>query len=41
LDWVYKLHLINGFLIIILFPFTKLMHMVMVPINFALDFFRK
>ena len=41
LDWVYKLHLINGFLIIILFPFTKLMHMVMLPVDFALDFFRK
>jgi len=40
-DWVYKLHIINGFLIFIIFPFTKLMHMVMVPVNFVLDFFRK
>ena len=40
-SWVYKLHMINGFLIFITFPFTKLMHMVMVPVNFALDYFRK
>lgn len=40
-SWVYKIHIINGFLIFIIFPFTKLMHMVMVPINYALDFFRK
>lgn len=38
---IYKLHIINGFLIFIIFPFTKLMHMVMVPVNFTLDYFRR
>jgi nitrate reductase gamma subunit len=38
---VYKIHLVNGFLIFMIFPFTKLMHMVVAPVNFALDFFRK
>ncbi|OJV34920.1 MAG: respiratory nitrate reductase subunit gamma [Bacteroidia bacterium 43-41] len=41
LDIVYKLHIVNGFLIFILFPFTKLMHMIMIPIRFALDYFKK
>lgn len=41
LDIVYKLHIVNGFLIFIIFPFTKLMHMIMLPINFALDYFKK
>lgn len=40
-SWVYKLHIINGLLILLIFPFTKLMHMVMVPVNFTLDYFRK
>jgi respiratory nitrate reductase, gamma subunit len=40
-DLVYKLHLVNGFLIFMIFPFTKLMHMVMVPVNYTLDYFRK
>lgn len=40
-SWVYKLHIINGFLIFIVFPFTKLMHMVMVPVHFVIDSFRK
>ncbi len=40
-DLVYKLHIVNGFFICIIFPFTKLMHMVMIPINYALDHFRK
>ena len=40
-NWVYKLHIANGFLICIIFPFTKLMHMLMVPINYALDHFKK
>lgn len=40
-DMVFKLHIVNGFLICIIFPFTKLMHMVMVPINYAIDYFRK
>lgn len=33
-DMVYKLHIINGFLIFILFPYTKLMHMVAVPFRY-------
>lgn len=41
LDIIYKLHIVNGFLIFIIFPFTKLMHMIMVPVNFALDYFKK
>lgn len=40
-SWVYKLHIINGFLIFIIFPFTKLMHMVAVPVHFVIDSFRK
>jgi nitrate reductase gamma subunit len=40
-DMIYKLHIVNGLLIFIIFPFTKLMHMAMVPVNFVLDFFRK
>lgn len=40
-SWVYKLHIINGFLIFLIFPFTKLMHMVALPVNYALDYFRK
>lgn len=39
-DVIYKLHFVNGFLIFMIFPFTKLMHMIMVPINYALDHFR-
>ena len=38
---VYKLHIVNGFLILLIFPFTKLMHMVVVPINYLLDSIRK
>ncbi|MFV0521342.1 MAG: respiratory nitrate reductase subunit gamma [Mangrovibacterium sp.] len=40
-DLVYKLHIVNGFFICILFPFTKLIHMIMVPINYAIDGLRK
>lgn len=40
-DIIYKLHIINGFLIFIIFPFTKLMHMVALPLKYAIDFFRK
>ena len=40
-DLIYKLHIVNGFLIFIIFPFTKLMHMIMVPIHYAIDHFRK
>lgn len=40
-NFIYKLHIVNGFLIFLIFPFTKLMHMVVVPINYLLDYFRK
>ena len=40
-DLIYKLHIVNGFLIFIIFPFTKLMHMIMVPVQYAIDHFRK
>lgn len=39
-DVIYKLHIVNGFLIFILFPFTKLMHMVAAPFKYAIDYFR-
>lgn len=31
---LYVLHIVNGFLIFILFPYTKLMHMLMVPVRY-------
>lgn len=34
---VYKLHIINGFFIFILFPYSKLMHMVAAPIRYVLQ----
>ncbi|HKZ83709.1 MAG TPA: respiratory nitrate reductase subunit gamma [Anaerolineae bacterium] len=34
LPWVVKLHLLGGFLIILLFPFTRLVHMVTFPITY-------
>ena len=40
-DLIYKLHIVNGFLIFLIFPFTKLMHMIMVPVLYAIDHFRK
>ncbi|MFV0289724.1 MAG: respiratory nitrate reductase subunit gamma [Mangrovibacterium sp.] len=40
-DMVYKLHIVNGFFIALIFPFTKLMHMIMIPINYAIDYFRR
>lgn len=36
IDIVYKLHIINGFLIFILFPYTKLVHMVVAPVFYLL-----
>ena len=32
LPWVVKLHMLGGFLIVALFPFTRLVHLVTVPI---------
>ncbi len=34
LPWVVKLHMLGGFLIIALFPFTRLVHVVTVPITY-------
>lgn len=34
LPWVVKLHMLNGFLVILLFPFTRLVHVVTVPITY-------
>src|SRR3990172_2268940 len=34
LPWVVKLHLLGGFLIILLFPFTRLVHIVTFPITY-------
>lgn len=31
---LYVLHIVNGFLIFILFPYTKLMHMLMIPVRY-------
>lgn len=32
MNLIYKLHIVNGFLIFIIFPYTKLMHMIKVPV---------
>ena len=34
LPWVVKLHMLTGFLIILLFPFTRLVHLVTFPITY-------
>lgn len=34
LPWVVKLHMLGGFIIIALFPFTRLVHLVTVPISY-------
>lgn len=34
LPWVVKLHILGGFLVIMLFPFTRLVHLVTVPITY-------
>lgn len=31
LPWAVKLHMVNGFLVIALFPFTRLVHIVALP----------
>ncbi len=35
-ELIYKIHIINGFFIFILFPYTKLMHMIKVPVMYML-----
>jgi len=34
--WIYKLHIFLGLLIFILFPFTRLVHMLSVPVRYVL-----
>jgi nitrate reductase gamma subunit len=34
---IHMLHIINGFLIILIFPFTKLMHMVALPVRYLVN----
>jgi len=34
LPWVVKLHMLGGFLIIALFPFTRLVHMIALPVSY-------
>lgn len=34
--WIYKLHIVNGFLIFMIFPYSKLMHMVATPVRYIL-----
>jgi nitrate reductase gamma subunit len=31
LPWVVQLHMLNGFLVIALFPFSRLVHLIMIP----------
>lgn len=33
-DLVYKLHIVNGFLIFILFPYTQLIHIIVAPVRY-------
>lgn len=35
-DIIYKLHIVNGFFIFIIFPYTKLMHMIKAPFMFTI-----
>lgn len=41
LPLIYKLHFVCGFFMLMIFPFTKLMHMLMVPIYYAIDAIRR
>ena len=34
LPWVVKLHMLGGFLLLALFPFTRLVHMITVPVTY-------
>lgn len=38
---VHKLHIIIGILILLIFPFTKLMHMIVAPVGYALEWLRR
>lgn len=37
--FIHKLHILLGFLIVLIFPFTKLMHMIALPIRYVVDYF--
>lgn len=34
----HKIHILMGFLLVVIFPFTKLMHMLAVPVRYLIDF---
>ena len=36
----HKIHILLGFLLVIIFPFTKLMHMVALPVRYLIDYFQ-
>ena len=38
---IHKLHILIGILIVLIFPFTKLMHMVVAPFGYMLDGLKK
>ena len=37
----HKIHILLGFLLVIIFPFTKLMHMVALPVRYLIDYFQR
>ena len=38
---IHKLHIVIGILILLIFPFTKLMHMIVAPIGYTLEWLRR
>ena len=36
----HKIHILLGFLLVIIFPFTKLMHMVALPVRYLIDYLK-
>ena len=36
---IHKIHIFLGFVIVLIFPFTKLMHMVALPVRYLVEFF--
>lgn len=36
---IHKIHILLGFLIVMIFPFTKFMHMVALPVRYLVTFF--
>ena len=37
----HKIHILLGFLLVIIFPFTKLMHMTAIPVRYLIDYFQR